>query len=134
LRSSELAIFHRNAIPFNKFVEFLGEKNLGIPSHLLGNAKSHELSNSEFQKLMRVDLRQFTIPQLRDFFVRIYAMYRWKTGEGEGAKISATQLANSKEFKNAISYVDLKVNDPKKFAEKFSDLGPRSHKKKANSE
>lgn len=129
LKTSYLIIDHQNEIPMTEFKKFLKDKEVILPSHLFIQAEILAPLTPDM-----CDETQLSVSQLRERFVRTYAAYFWKMAEGEDAKISAAKLAEHETFKNAISYVDLKDRDPKKLAEMFSDLSPRSHKKKKTSE
>ncbi len=125
LMSSEFMMESGQCVKLVDFIQWVMSKGFDIPEHLLvQNKDENQLVSNEMQ---------LTLPELKERFVRTYAAYFWKTAQGASANMSAVKLAEDKTFQGAITYVDMEVKDPKKFSEKFSDLGPRSHKKKKTS-
>lgn len=127
LKDSCLVLCHQGTIPMEEFENFLKAKEI-LPKHVLTQEKPVNPLSSD-----SCDEMHLSIPELKRRFVRTWAAYFWKTAEGNDASMSAIDLAKNNTFQGALSYFDMKVEDPKKFSEKFSDLGPRSHKRKKKS-
>ncbi|MGD2169932.1 MAG: hypothetical protein PVI40_06805 [Chlamydiota bacterium] len=117
------------------FVRFLKEKQFNTPTHLKqfeeqSNELSEEKIDINIDKLVEQDLTQLTDPKLKLLIIRAYAALKFKEAKKNNTSISASKLADTADFKDAISYLDIEISDPEKFSEKFSDMSPRSHKKK----
>jgi len=125
LMSSKFIMNSGPYIELIDFIEWATDKGFNIPEHLLPPSKTPNPPTC--------DEMQLSVPELRDRLIRTYAAYFWKTAKGKDANIPASQLAMKKDFIIITSYIGLEGTDPKKIADKFSDLGPRSHKKKKTS-